>query len=51
MAKEEMMNRIEELKFKRMCLACKDHWDREDYKTDDKMFAEILELREAIKNL
>lgn len=47
----EMLDRIETLKFERMCLACKDRWDREDYKKDDEMLREIMNLRNEIKKL
>ena len=48
MTKNEMLNRIENLKFERMCLACKDRWNTDDYKKDDEMLAEIRALQKAI---
>ena len=51
MTREEMVKRVEELKFKRMCLACKDHWNIEDYRTDDKMLTEIRALNKELETL
>ena len=47
----EMLDRIETLKLQRMYLACKDRWNREDYKKDDEMLGEILNLRKEIEKL
>lgn len=48
MTKNEMLIRIENLKFDRMCLACKDRWNKDDYKKDDELLTEIRALQKAI---
>jgi hypothetical protein len=47
----EMLIRIETLKLQRMHLACKDRWNRDDYKRDDEMLEEILNLKKEIEKL
>lgn len=51
MTKNEMLKRIATLKCERMWLACKDKWNRDDYKKDDEMLVEIIHLRREIEKL
>lgn len=51
MTREEINKRMEELENARFFLAMKDRWDRRDYEADDKMFRELLELKEQLKKM
>lgn len=51
MMREKIEKRIDELESARFFLAMKDRWDRRDYEADDKMFKELLELKEQLKKM
>jgi hypothetical protein len=50
MTRTEIEKRIENLKEERFFLAMKDFWNREDFKKDDQLKAEIKELKKALDN-
>ena len=50
MAKQEILNKIDELATKRMYLACKDRWTKADFDRDDEMAREQRALKEMLKN-
>ena len=49
MTREQAMQRYEELETKSFFLAMKDNWTRADFDEDDKMFREMLMLKETYK--
>lgn len=50
MTRQEIEKRLEELKRDKFFLAMKDRWTASDYEYDRKLFEEITELKERIKN-
>lgn len=48
MTREEITKRMEEIETRRFYLAMKDRWTREDFATDDKWFAEWLNLKNEL---
>ena len=51
MTKMEIEKKINEIEDRRFLLAMKDHWTREDFRWDDKMYAEIKNLRKELQKL
>lgn len=51
MTKQEMEKRLEELERANFFHQMKDRWDASDFEYDRKIFREIRELKEALKNV
>lgn len=47
MTKEQAIERYEKLKTERFLLAMKDYWTDADFREDDKMFNEMLTLKQT----
>lgn len=47
MTREQAIARYEELETKSFLLAMKDNWTRKDFEEDDKMFNEMLTLKQT----
>lgn len=50
MTKKMIENKIEELETKKFMLSMKDHWNREDFDKDAKLWNEIVKLRKELLN-
>ena len=48
MTKAEIEKRIDELETQRFYLAMKDRWNADDYRTDNKWFNELLDLKKKL---
>ena len=49
MNKEEMKDKLEDLKAQRFMLAMNDHWSTDDYEKDRELTKQIKELREQLE--
>lgn len=48
MTRQEMENKLEELRERKFMLNMIDHWDNEDYELDSELRKEIKELEEKL---
>lgn len=51
MTREEIAKRMDEIETRRFCLAMKDCWTREDFATDNKWYAEWLDLKKELERI
>lgn len=51
MAKQKIIKKMDEIETRRFYLMMKDRWTCEDYATDNKLFAEWLELKNELAKI
>lgn len=49
LTKDEILEKIKDLQYRRFILDMKDMWDRSDYQADDEMYAELLKLGKLLE--
>lgn len=49
--REELKARLEAIESRRFFLAMKDRWNRDDYRLDDKLSREAMNIKEELKKM
>lgn len=49
--RDELNARLEAIKGQRFFLAMKDRWNRDDYRVDDKLSREAMNIKEELKKM